>query len=180
MYWRSGVNCGAWDSPTEYVQQEFFAPSVAGVYEVCVRGTDALDNVGAPECAFLVAYDPSGGFVTGGGWIDSPAGAYAPDPTLTGKANFGFVSKYSRTQRASLTSRSVALLSSNTRGATNTIPGGITNPVSAQNRTLSRPTAHSPKSRKPEKRGENAIADWSPEAEIVGSNPAASAMIPNR
>jgi hypothetical protein len=45
---------------------------------------------------FLVIYDPSGGFVTGGGWIDSPPGAYAADPMLTGKANFGFVSKYKK------------------------------------------------------------------------------------
>ena len=28
--------------------------------------------------AFVVVYDPSAGFVTGGGWITSPAGAYAP------------------------------------------------------------------------------------------------------
>jgi hypothetical protein len=32
--------------------------------------------------------------VTGGGWIVSPPGAYAAEPTLTGRANFGFVSKY--------------------------------------------------------------------------------------
>ena len=32
--------------------------------------------------------------MTGGGWINSPAGAYAPDGSLTGKANFGFVSRY--------------------------------------------------------------------------------------
>jgi hypothetical protein len=44
----------------------------------------------------LVAYDPSGGFVTGGGWIDSPEEAYKPDPLLTGKAIFGFVSKYKK------------------------------------------------------------------------------------
>jgi hypothetical protein len=41
-------------------------------------------------------YDPSGGFVTGGGTINSPAGAYRADITLTGKANFGFVSKYQK------------------------------------------------------------------------------------
>ena len=34
--------------------------------------------------------------MTGGGWINSPAGAYAPNPALTGKANFGFVSKYQK------------------------------------------------------------------------------------
>jgi hypothetical protein len=46
--------------------------------------------------ASVVVYDPSSGFVTGGGWIDSPLGAYAPDPSLTGKANFGFVAKYKK------------------------------------------------------------------------------------
>lgn len=32
----------------------------------------------------------AGGFVTGGGWFESPDGAYVPDPTLTGTANFAF------------------------------------------------------------------------------------------
>jgi hypothetical protein len=40
--------------------------------------------------------DPSGGFVTGGGWIMSPPGAFVAQPSLTGKANFGFVSKYAK------------------------------------------------------------------------------------
>lgn len=44
----------------------------------------------------VVVYDPNGGFVTGGGWINSLAGAYVKDPSLTGKANFGFVSKYQK------------------------------------------------------------------------------------
>jgi hypothetical protein len=46
--------------------------------------------------AYVVIYDPSGGFVTGGGWINSPVGAYSLDPTLTGKASFGFVAKYQK------------------------------------------------------------------------------------
>lgn len=46
----------------------------------------------------MAVYDPVAGFVTGGGWIDSPAGAYTPDPGLTGKANFGFVAKYKKGQ----------------------------------------------------------------------------------
>ena len=45
---------------------------------------------------FLVVYDPAGGFVTGGGWVSSPAGAYVANPMLTGQANFGFVSKYKK------------------------------------------------------------------------------------
>ncbi|WP_190300363.1 MBG domain-containing protein [Rufibacter hautae] len=46
--------------------------------------------------AYLPVYDPNGGFVTGGGWINSPAGAYVKDQTATGKANFGFVSRYKK------------------------------------------------------------------------------------
>lgn len=49
---------------------------------------------------FIVIYDPAAGFVTGGGWIESPSGAYTPDDAsdadVTGKANFGFVSRYRR------------------------------------------------------------------------------------
>jgi hypothetical protein len=41
----------------------------------------------------VVIYDPSAGFVTGGGWFISPEGAYSQNTTLTGKANFGFISK---------------------------------------------------------------------------------------
>ncbi|HEY6948784.1 MAG TPA: hypothetical protein VI297_08210, partial [Gemmatimonadales bacterium] len=67
-----------------------------GVYNICVTGTDAAGNTSAPMCTLLAVYDASAGFATGGGWINSPAGAYVPDPTLTGKANFGFVSKYQK------------------------------------------------------------------------------------
>jgi hypothetical protein len=42
----------------------------------------------------VVVYNPSAGFVTGGGWISSPAGAYAANPALTGQANFGFNVRY--------------------------------------------------------------------------------------
>ncbi len=45
---------------------------------------------------WLTASPPSAceGLVTGGGWIDSPPGAYSPDPSLEGRATFGFSSKY--------------------------------------------------------------------------------------
>ncbi len=86
---------GSFDEPMEDVTAAVASPAV-GVYNVCVHGTDGADNIGSEECTFLAVYDPSAGFVTGGGWINSPSGAYADDPSLTGKATFGFVSKYQK------------------------------------------------------------------------------------
>jgi len=75
--------------------------TTAGVYSVSLTVTDNSGASGTANTvgefdAMVVIYDPSAGFVTGGGWITSPAGAYAADPTLTGRANFGFVSKYNK------------------------------------------------------------------------------------
>lgn len=69
--------------------------SVPGVYTIAL---DVWDGQLTGECAseYVVVYNPDAGFVTGGGWFDSPAGAYHVDPTITGRANFGFVSKYLR------------------------------------------------------------------------------------
>lgn len=71
------------------------AYAAPGIYNVTLTVTDSSDNA-STEGFIVVAYDPSGGFVTGGGWIYSDPGAYVPDPTLEGKANFGFVSKYKK------------------------------------------------------------------------------------
>ncbi len=70
--------------------------STPGVYTVTVTITDAAGESATATFQYVVIYDPNGGFVTGGGWINSPAGAYTPDPSLTGKATFGFVSKYQK------------------------------------------------------------------------------------
>lgn len=70
-----------------------------GVYTVLVTITDKDDGSCTVQALeYAVIYDPEGGFVTGGGWILSPVGAYTADPELTGKANFGFVSKYKKGQ----------------------------------------------------------------------------------
>ncbi|HEX6290918.1 MAG TPA: SMP-30/gluconolactonase/LRE family protein [Herpetosiphonaceae bacterium] len=65
-----------------------------GVYTLNVDLFD--DDCGTAQAPFqyVVVYDPSGGFVTGGGWFESPAGAYPADPTLRGRANIGFNAKY--------------------------------------------------------------------------------------
>ncbi len=76
-----------------------FTLTAAGVYKVSLTVADGCGGTGTANTIngldlLVVVYDPSGGWVTGGGWINSPAGAYALNPTLAGKANFGFVSKY--------------------------------------------------------------------------------------
>lgn len=79
----------------------------AGIYHISLTVTDAaglsdtatIVNDDPAMNAFVVIYDPTDGFVTGGGWIISPAGAlqWAPDGVplqAEGKATFGFNSKY--------------------------------------------------------------------------------------
>lgn len=71
--------------------------ALPGVYLLQLELTD--DNGGMSTATsenLLVVYDPNGGFVTGGGWIESPPGAYTLDSAMSGKANFGFVSKYQK------------------------------------------------------------------------------------
>ena len=67
-----------------------------GVFTVTVTVTDKAGAQGLSTFQYVVVYDPSAGFVTGGGWITSPPGAYPANPALTGKATFGFVSKYQK------------------------------------------------------------------------------------
>ncbi len=72
-----------------------------GVHTVTLTITDKDGGSDTEIFQYVVVYDssdPTSGFVTGGGWIDSPAGAYRADSTLTGTANFGFVSKYKKGQ----------------------------------------------------------------------------------
>jgi hypothetical protein len=66
--------------------------AVPGVYTITLTVTDKDGGSGQSVFQYVVVYDPTAGFVTGGG--DSPPGAYSPDPMLTGKATFGFVAKY--------------------------------------------------------------------------------------
>jgi len=75
--------------------------TIAGIYAVSLSvsdsygDTDTASTIGGLP-AFVVVYDPEGGFVTGGGWINSPEGAYVANLGLTGKATFGFVAKYQK------------------------------------------------------------------------------------
>ena len=70
------------------------AYAVPGVYTVVLTVIDGDDSDTAVFDEFIVVYDPESASVTGNGAIDSPAGAYRLDPTMSGTARFGFVSKY--------------------------------------------------------------------------------------
>ena len=70
-----------------------------GVYKVTliVLDNDLLSGITTTVNgieAIVVIYDPNGSWVSGGGWIDSPPGAFVAMPAETGKANFAFVARY--------------------------------------------------------------------------------------
>ncbi|MFZ3100718.1 MAG: PKD domain-containing protein [Desulfitobacteriaceae bacterium] len=70
------------------------AYAAAGVFTVKVTLTDQDGASDYSVYSYAVVYDPGAGFVTGGGWFNSPEGAYIANQSLTGRANFGFVAKY--------------------------------------------------------------------------------------
>ena len=77
----------------------------SGVYTVTVTASDGVatgsrSSSQETTATYVVVYDPSGGFVVGGGWVTSPAGACQVlslcGSTIAAKATFGFVSKYQK------------------------------------------------------------------------------------
>ncbi|MGZ6955337.1 MAG: PKD domain-containing protein [Acidimicrobiia bacterium] len=74
------------------------AYAAAGTYMVTVTITDDdHGTVTGTAAAHIVVFDGGSGFVTGGGWIVSPASAYTPnngtDPGYVGRGEFGFVAR---------------------------------------------------------------------------------------
>jgi PKD repeat protein len=116
-----------WGDLTSDTQTNATSPASAnhiydepGVYTVQVTVTDHDGGAATGVYEFIVIYNPEGGFAAGAGWIDSPEGAclYAACTyETTGKAHFGFASKYKKGQlcrRAipGLSSRQLTLTSS--------------------------------------------------------------------
>ncbi|WP_223167487.1 family 43 glycosylhydrolase [Nonomuraea sp. SYSU D8015] len=66
----------------------------AGIYQPVITVADDDGGKVVVTAGPVVVYDPEAGFVTGGGWIDSAAGAQPGRPSAAGKAVFAFVSAY--------------------------------------------------------------------------------------
>jgi uncharacterized delta-60 repeat protein len=96
IFWGDGSSsAGTVSGSSVFGTHTYAAP---GVYRVRVKvvrnGNGAFGS--AEYEHFVVIYDAAGGFVTGGGWIQSPLGAFSGNPDLAGKASFGFSAKYLR------------------------------------------------------------------------------------
>lgn len=87
---------GQFNGANEAVTGSLPGFAAAGLHRVCVTGSDAAGNTSVPECILVPIYDPSAGFVTGGGTMNSPPGADIQNPGTAGHATFGFVSKYQK------------------------------------------------------------------------------------
>lgn len=87
---------GAFDEPVEEITITLPQYAVADILSITIRATDAAGNTVVSEPTLLAIYDPTGAFITAGGWFTSPAGAYKADSTVTGKANLGLNSKYKK------------------------------------------------------------------------------------
>ncbi len=97
----AGVNWGDGSSAEEFaVNSGGFAAShtytAPGLYSVTVTVTDVCGQATTRVYEYIAIYDPQAGFITGGGWINSAPGSLVEDASATGKASYGFVTKYSK------------------------------------------------------------------------------------
>jgi PKD repeat protein len=97
------LDCGVGDLSAALVDAEAAVGSVAGTCAFSSAGVYTVrltirDDDGASDTelasGYVVVYDPSAGWVTGGGWIESREGAYAEAPAAGGKLSFALLVRY--------------------------------------------------------------------------------------
>ncbi|HEX6291171.1 MAG TPA: PKD domain-containing protein, partial [Herpetosiphonaceae bacterium] len=71
-----------------------------GIYTLKISVTDDDGGSGSAIFRYVVVYDPGRGHVTGKDSINSPAGAYVPDPSLQGAAEVGIKANYTNDMTA--------------------------------------------------------------------------------
>jgi hypothetical protein len=76
-----------------------YKPTAAGIYKLRMNVTDqkgvtSYATTNGDYEAFLVCYDPNGGYTYGGGKFISPDNAAISNPGMTGQVAFGFASNY--------------------------------------------------------------------------------------
>lgn len=93
-YWGDGAVTKGEISEDNFTGTHIY--EVPGIYTVTAEVTDICGQTESKEYHYIIVTDPDAGFVTGGGVISSPAGAYTANPSLTGKAQYEFVVKYKK------------------------------------------------------------------------------------
>ena len=92
--WDDGTTTSIIDFNSGFIATHIY--STAGVYQISLIVIDACGREVERLTDLAVVYDPNGGFVTGGGTIWSPKGAYLANLEAEGRANFGFIAKYKK------------------------------------------------------------------------------------
>jgi PKD repeat protein len=82
--WDDGTTSGG--TVSSHIVSGTHLYAVPGVYTVRLTVTDDDGGAGTLTYQYVVVYDPTGGFVTGGGWFTDPASG--------SKIHFGFNPKY--------------------------------------------------------------------------------------
>ncbi len=96
--WDFGDTTGTVTDPATSPTFASHTYTVANIYSVTLTLTDRCGNW-VQDNIFVVVYDPSDGFTTGGGWFVPDAESFIDGEPVTdtvSKANFGFVVKYKR------------------------------------------------------------------------------------
>lgn len=93
IYWGDGTGPVYGDITDQTITWNYTYPA-PGVYAVSVQLVDIGGKTAEETYRYMVVFDPDGGILTGQGRIESPVGAYLPDPLFEGQAIFRILSTY--------------------------------------------------------------------------------------